>query len=97
MIQPIDFWKLNRKLELVIEAKVGKGKLLICEIGILNNLDERPVANQFRKSLINYLPPTVFNPQTEVKLTVISSLFNQSNLEVKADFPREPTEKNKPF
>ncbi|NMH86871.1 sugar-binding domain-containing protein [Flavivirga algicola] len=81
IIQPIDSWKLNRKLGLVVEAKMGKGKLLICSIDLENNLEERPVAKQFRRSLVKYITSKTFNPETEISVSQITALFDQSNPE----------------
>ena len=92
LIQPIDSWKMNRKLALVVEAEVGKGRLLICSIDIINSLDERIVAKQFRRSLINYMMSSNFAPKTKVTPAVISSLFDQSEKGVKMDMQGLPTE-----
>ncbi len=92
IIQPIDSWKLNRKLGLVVEAKVGKGKLLICSIDIKNDLKNRPVAKQFRQSLINYMASKTFNPDTQIEVSQITSLFDTSNPEVKESMQGLPDE-----
>ena len=75
IIQPIDSWKINRKLALVAEAKVGNGKLIICSIDIEKELDKRPAAKQFRKGLIEYILSDSFNPETEVSVEMIRELF----------------------
>ena len=54
-VQVIDDWVTNRKLGLVFEAKVGKGKLLVCSIDLKNDLDQNPVARQMRHSLLDYM------------------------------------------
>lgn len=92
LIQPIDSWKLNRKLGLVVEAKIGAGKLLICSIDLEGNLKNRPVARQFRKSLIDYVQSTDFDPQTEIKASAVSALFDQSKPEIKLNLQGLPTE-----
>ncbi|AJR04974.1 sugar-binding domain-containing protein [Siansivirga zeaxanthinifaciens] len=77
LIQPVDSWKMNKKLALVAEAKVGKGKLLICSIDIENDLENRPATRQFRQSLINYLVSSAFNPQWEIKPEAIAEVFEK--------------------
>jgi len=46
IVQPIDTWFINRKLAMLFEANVGKGKLIITSIDLKNNIINRPVANQ---------------------------------------------------
>jgi len=75
LVQPIDTWKINRKLALVAEARVGQGKLLICSIDLETGLDERPATCQFRNSLIDYLQSGAFNPTTEVSAEAVAELF----------------------
>ncbi|MBK0384065.1 hypothetical protein I5M32_13935 [Pedobacter sp. SD-b] len=75
-IQPIDTWKINRKLALLSELKVGKGKLMICAIDLETDLDKRPVTKTFRNNLLNYIASKEFNPQTEVSISTIQELFN---------------------
>jgi hypothetical protein len=76
VVQPIDSWKINRKLALVAEAKVGKGKLLICSIDIEKDLDKRPATKLFRQGLIKYILSNSFNPETEVSIEMIQELFD---------------------
>ncbi|MCM5664038.1 sugar-binding domain-containing protein [Galbibacter mesophilus] len=76
MLQPIDSWKINRKLALLTEVKVGKGKLMICSIDIETALDERPVTNQFRNNLLEYLSSNNFNPKTELTKKTIKEVFS---------------------
>ena len=38
----------------VVEARVNGGKLLVCSIDLVNDLQERPVARQLRHSLLKY-------------------------------------------
>lgn len=92
LIQPIDGWKLNRKLALVVEAKVGAGKLLICSIDLTSDLDTRIVAKQLRNSLIQYVGSSAFEPQNVVAPASISSLFDQSEKGVEMNLQGLPTE-----
>jgi len=90
LIQPIDSWKINRKLALVAEARVGGGKLMICSIDIENDLETRPATRQIRKSLFDYIQSPDFNPQTEVEPAAIAALFGPS------DQPEEFNKENLP-
>ena len=75
-IQPIDSWKINRKLALLTEAKVGKGKLMICSIDIETDLENRPVTKLLRNNIMEYISSNSFNPQTAVSIDVVSETFN---------------------
>lgn len=77
LLQPIDTWFMNRKLALILEAKVGKGKLLMCSVDLKNNLNERPAARQLLYSLKKYVQSKAFNPSASVDLSVIQALFTQ--------------------
>lgn len=57
-----NFFK-NRNLALILEAKVGAGRLLLCTPDIAENLDTRPAARQLRRSLMKYMSGKDFNPQ----------------------------------
>lgn len=78
IVQPIDTWFLNRPLGLIVEANVGKGKLLLCSADIQNNLDTRPVAKQLLYSLTQYMQSAAFNPQTSVEAQVVKNLFDKN-------------------
>lgn len=75
IVQVIDDWNTCRKLGYVIEARVGKGRLILCSIDIDSHLDERPVARQLRHSLIRYMTSDQFKPTIRVSLESIRRLF----------------------
>jgi hypothetical protein len=64
-VQVIDDWFTARKLGLVFEAKVGRGRLLVCSID-LDHLSQNPVARQFHHSLTQYVASDRFQPNIEV-------------------------------
>jgi hypothetical protein len=49
LVQMIPDWNNNKKIGLVWEAKVGKGRLLLSAIDLRNNMEQRPVVVQSRK------------------------------------------------
>jgi hypothetical protein len=61
IVQVIDDWATNRKLALVFEARVGRGRLLITSID-LDGPDLDPVRRQLRSSLLHYASSPSFNP-----------------------------------
>ena len=71
-VQVIDDWFTNRRLALVFEAKVGKGRLLVTSIDLTTELD--PVRRQLRFSLMDYVGGDRFNPRCEMTAAHIRSL-----------------------
>jgi hypothetical protein len=72
-VQIIDDWFTNRRLALVFEANVGKGKLLVTSIDFTGELD--PVRRQLQASLVAYAAGPRFNPKTDVTPAQVRTLF----------------------
>lgn len=72
----IDDWFKNRRLGILFEAKVGKGKLMVCSAGLNKDPQKYPAAAQFKQSLLEYMTSDKFNPQQEIQAEVITSLFS---------------------
>lgn len=81
IIQPIDTWFLNRRLAMLFEAKVGKGKLMVCSIDLDSDLEQRPVARQLKQSILNYMASDQFSPTASIDYAVIDELFEQKERE----------------
>ena len=77
IVQPIDTWHVSRKLALLLEVNVGRGKLLMTTMDISRDLNHRPVARQLRYSILRYMNSTAFQPQTTVEPSVIADLFTK--------------------
>jgi hypothetical protein len=77
IIQVIDDWFTNRPLGLAFEAKVEKGKLLVCSIDLSNDLDQRLVARQLRYSLLKYISSPAFNPNHTLQIEDIKNLLQK--------------------
>jgi beta-galactosidase len=71
----IDDWFTNRRLALVLEAKVGEGRLLLTSIDLATGLDENVVARQLRRSLLDYMATDRFAPTAELTPTQVRSLL----------------------
>ncbi|MDR0395063.1 MAG: beta-galactosidase [Tannerella sp.] len=71
VIYIIDDWFRANKLGLLFEAKVGKGKLMVCGADLSSDLERRPAARQFRRSIEQYMVSDKFNPVDEVDATLI--------------------------
>ena len=77
VVQVIDDWVTNRKLGLVLEARVGAGKLMVCSIDLEHDLEQNPVARQLRSSLIRYMAGERFKPGVELTVKQVQSLFKE--------------------
>ncbi|MBO4316448.1 MAG: beta-glucuronidase [Prevotella sp.] len=77
IVQPIDTWHVSRKLGMLIEANVLKGKLLMTTMDITNDLDRRLVARQMRYAILRYMASEDFQPTAIVSPDVISHLFER--------------------
>lgn len=75
--QPIDTWHLSRKLGMMIEAMVGKGRLFMTTMDISNDLGHRVVARQLRRSVISYMNSDAFKPTLKLDAAVVRNLFVQ--------------------
>lgn len=75
IIRIIDDWFTARPFGMIIEVKVGKGKLLMCSVDLLTDADNRPEARQLTNSLLRYMKDEAFNPSNEVSAKTIQSLF----------------------
>jgi hypothetical protein len=80
IVQVIDDWNSNRKLGLIFEARVGRGKLLVCSIDLRTNLDERAGARQMLHSLLNYMDSSAFAPSLAVDIELVRSLLKEPPL-----------------
>ena len=76
-IQPIDTWHVSRKLGMLIEAKVGKGRLLMTTMDISSRLDSRPVARQMRHAILDYMQSRDFRPALKLTPDVVSDFFTK--------------------
>lgn len=74
-IQPIDTWHVSRKLGMIIEAKVGSGKLLMTTADITTDLDHRLAARQLRHAIINYMESEAFEPTLTLDASTINHFF----------------------
>ena len=75
LVHHIDDWFTNRKLGLLFETKAGKGKLMVCSANLSDDLDKRPAARQFRRSIEQYMASDKFNPASELDLEVVKALL----------------------
>ena len=75
IVQPIDTWFMNRRLGLIFEAKVEKGKLLVVSSDLQTDLEQRPAVRQLRYSIEKYMKSGKFRPRERVEIEAIKDLF----------------------
>ena len=74
-VQVIDGFDRNHKLGLILEAKVGTGKLVVCSID-LPNLLEHPEAKQLLSSIQAYMASDKFLPQDELSIDILDTILS---------------------
>lgn len=95
IVQPIDTWFVNRKLGMLFEVNVGKGKLMMTSIDLTNNFEERPVAESLYKSIICYMKSDKFRPATNVDLKTIQDIFTKTAAPINSYTKSSPDELKK--
>jgi len=66
IVQPVPDFHFGTLLAHVFEAKVAGGSLLVCGYDLSRDLDRRPAARQFRRSLLRYVGSSAFRPAIEL-------------------------------
>lgn len=75
LIQSIDTWFVSRKIGMLFEANVLKGKLMMTSMDLTSRLDQRVVARQMYKSVLDYMNSDSFRPAEQVDIEIIRNLF----------------------
>ena len=94
-VQPIDTWHVSRKLGMVVEANVLKGKLFITTMDLSSDLAHRLVARQMRKSVLEYMGSDSFRPALTLDLQTIRDFFEKQAPAVNM-FTKESPDELKP-
>jgi len=77
IVRIIDDWFTARSLGMIVEVKVGEGKLLICSADLITTDKDRPEARQLKNSLLNYMESNDFNPEQTSTIENIRSLLRE--------------------
>jgi hypothetical protein len=91
-VQSIDTWFVSRKIGMLFEANVCGGKLMMTTMDIDNNLDNRIVARQMRKAIVDYMNSDSFRPESTVEPEQVSDLFTKTAGQVKSYTNGSPDE-----
>lgn len=74
VVTVIDNFFKNRRMAEIIEAKLGKGRLLLVSADITHGLEKRAAARQLRYSLEQYMKSDKFTPAVELSPGQLVSL-----------------------
>lgn len=97
LVQPIDTWFLNRRLALVLEARVGAGRLLVSSANLSpTEGTQRPAARQLYYSLLRYAQSAQFQPREVVDLKVVQDLFETPSREQFSTYTKNSPDELKP-
>jgi hypothetical protein len=76
IVQVIDNFARNGKLGNLFEARVGRGRLLVCTIDLPGLAEKSPAARQLLRSLYGYAGSSAFQPASELAPALLESLFS---------------------
>ena len=74
LVRVIDDWFSNQSLGLIIEGKIGKGKIVVSGADLINTNDNIEV-EQLKYALLSYMESDAFNPKDELDIKVLKDMF----------------------
>jgi hypothetical protein len=77
VVQTIDDWNDCRRLGVLLEARVGAGRLMLTSVDLRTNLEQRPVARQLRHSLLKYMSSAQFAPPVTLSADQLRLLLTE--------------------
>jgi hypothetical protein len=78
IVQVVPDWFKPKRLGLLFEAKVGKGKLIVTSMELEKGLDQRPVARQMLFSIKAYIASDRFQPSESVTVGQLEALVKKN-------------------
>lgn len=96
LVQPIDTWFMNRRLALVFEAQVGKGKIIVSSTDLRPDVENKPAARQLFISLQQYMNSVAFNPKGNLDFEVLKDIFVSPSKEQFKTFTKDSPDELKP-
>jgi hypothetical protein len=88
IVQAIDDWSRNYKLGVVFECNVGSGRLMVCSIDLIKDVDHRASARQLRKSLLTYMAKDSFQPKVTLTSAQADALWPGASAPLPAPAPQ---------
>ena len=81
IVTMIPSYKNPELLSLLMEARVGKGKVLICSMNVMEQLD-KPEVRQFYRALLGYAASAEFHPKNEIPMMQLRELIRDESVKV---------------
>ncbi|MCL4787530.1 MAG: beta-galactosidase [Verrucomicrobia bacterium] len=78
IVRVIDDWFTARPLGLILEGKVGAGRIVVCGFDLTADAAAEPVSRQMRHSLLAYMDSPQFRPKVEIRVEELRSLIGSS-------------------
>ena len=78
IVRVIDDWVTARPLGLVVEGRVGPGRIVICGFDLTGGLGD-PVSRQMCVSLLHYMSSKSFAPNVELTVAQVEALVSDSS------------------
>jgi hypothetical protein len=75
IVRVVDNYARNLPLALIAEARVGRGRLLVCGADLSGDLSSRPAAAQLSRSLLAYAASSAFEPKATLTERDLTGLF----------------------
>lgn len=77
LLRSIDTWFMNRRLAMLFEVKVGKGKLMVSSANLSADNKNKPAAAQLFYSIQKYMLSNSFNPDQTIDVNLIRELTSK--------------------
>ncbi len=77
IVQVIDDFGRNIRLACLVEAKLGKGRIIISSMDIRNDLTIRPAAALLMQSILDYMTSNRFAPEVKITQEQLFALTNE--------------------
>jgi len=90
IVQFVPDFNYNKKMSAIFEARVGKGRMVVCTIDLQKNLESRPAARQLLHSLLNYMNSDSFQPAHSLAVNALDELLEQVRLLENSGAPTNP-------
>ncbi len=97
LIRSIDTWFMNRRLAMLFEAKVGKGRIMVCSADLFSDREHRIVARQLLYSIKEYMNSDRFVPATALPVSLIRDLSASPSTYVFDAFTKDSPDELKPL
>ncbi|WP_343320655.1 glycoside hydrolase family 2 TIM barrel-domain containing protein [Sphingobacterium multivorum] len=85
LVQPVNDFHASLKIATLLEAQVGKGKLIISGYDLTNDLANRPAAQQLLNSILLYMESDKFIPKNLISESWLTTQFQPSENTSKAN------------